>query len=240
MILDVWWRTRIRGRIRRQLRDQALLNAASKDVFTGIYQDNLWGNPESRSGWGSTLGGPNGTQALRAQLPSLIDEFRITSVVDVPCGDLNWLAHLNLDTIDYLGVDIVDDLITTNIQRYASPSRHFKQADLTTWTPPPADLIIVRDLLIHLTNDQAIACLRNVAASGARLLLISNYAKIRRNGDTFAGGLRLHNLMRRPFTEFGIEGAVIRRLPDGDGSRGRQMLLCDISGLHGSQTDLRL
>ncbi|MFG2434644.1 hypothetical protein [Streptomyces sp. NPDC048508] len=99
-------------------------------MFSGIYRGNLWGNPESRSGWGSTLGGPNGTQALRAQLPSLIDEFEIKSIVDVPCGDLNWLSTLNLDTIDYLGVDIVDDLIATNSQHYSSPNRRFKQADL--------------------------------------------------------------------------------------------------------------
>jgi hypothetical protein len=103
---------------------------------------------------------------------------------------MHWISDLDLSGVDYLGVDIVPDVIADNSLRHARPGVRLQRADLTCWTPPPADLIIVRDLLIRLTNDQTIACLRDVAASGARLLLVSNYAGVRRNGDTFTGGLR--------------------------------------------------
>jgi SAM-dependent methyltransferase len=225
------WRHRIRARIRRQLRRRSIFTTEPATVFTGIYQDNLWANPESRSGWGSTLAGPNGTDSIRARLSELIEEFSVTSIVDVPCGDLNWLPETDLRGADYLGVDVVPDLVATNTSRFGSDRMRFECYDLTTWVPPPADLIIVRDLLIHLTNEQVLACLRNVARSGARLLLVSDYAGVRRNGDTFTGGLRLHNLRRPPFTELNFAAATLRAVPDGDGNQGRQMLLCHIAAL---------
>lgn len=229
--MDAWWRYRIRARIRGELQRQSILGAPAADVFSTIYRENIWGNPESRSGWGSTMAGPNGTELIRAALARLLDELAITSIVDVPCGDFNWFQTVNLREAHYLGADIVPELIERNNAQYGSPRVRFQQADLSSWAPPPADLIIVRDLLIHLTNEEARCCLRNVAGSGARTLLISNYAGIRRNGDTFTGGLRMYNLRRPPFTEFDFSAAVIGEIPDGDGSRGRQMLLCDISKL---------
>ncbi|HET7018516.1 MAG TPA: hypothetical protein VFI65_31640 [Streptosporangiaceae bacterium] len=63
---------------------------------------------------------------------------------------------------------------------------------------------------------------------GSQYLLVSNYADVRRNTDTFEDSLRLYNLRRRPFTEFHFNAAVIRELADGDGSRGRQMLLASL------------
>lgn len=229
--MDAWWRNRIRARIRRELRQWLVLGAPAVDVFSAIYRKNIWNNPESRSGWGSTLTGPNGTEKIRAALADLMDELAVTSIVDVPCGDFNWFRTVNLGHRHYLGVDIVPEVIERNNTHYASEHVKFQQADLTDWVPPVADLILVRDLLIHLTNEQALRCLSNVSRSGARYLLVSNYANIRHNGDTFTGGLRMYNLRLRPFAEMGFDTAVIREIADGDGSRGRQMLLCDISKL---------
>lgn len=230
-LVDSWWRLRIRRRIRKELRTRSVLGAPAVDVFSAIYIDNIWGNPESRSGWGSTLSGPNGTDQIRMALSQLMEEFTIMSIVDVPCGDFNWFRTVRLHDTHYLGVDIVPELIERNKIKYASSQVTFKQADLTEWIPPAADLIIVRDLLIHLTNEQARRCLRNVKQSGARHLLVSNYGDIRHNRDTFTGGLRLYNLQRPPFTEFNFRAAAIRALADGDGSRCRQMLFCDVSKL---------
>lgn len=231
--MDSWWRYRIRRRIRNELRKGSVLDKPAVDVFGAIYRDNIWGNPESRSGWGSTLTGSNGTERIREELAQLMSEFRIASIVDVPCGDFNWFRTVDLGRAHYLGVDIVPEIIERNKMKYGSAHIQFEQGDLSAWIPPAADLIIVRDLLIHLTNEQARQCLRNVTRSKAKYLLVSNYDDVRRNGNTFTGGLRLYNLQRAPFTEFDFSAAILRRIVDGDGSRGRQMLLCDISKLAG-------
>jgi hypothetical protein len=220
--------------MRKQLRRRLLSGAPPREVFTAIYNDNIWGNSESRSGWGSTLEGPNGTAFIRKMLINLVSEFSVTSIVDVPCGDFNWFRAIDLAGISYLGADIVPAIIARNNAIYGTLNIRFTEADLITWTPPPSSLIVVRDLLIHLRNEHAIRCLRNVIRSRSRLLLISNYADIRRNGDTFTGGLRMYNLRRPPFAEFDFGAAVVRQFADGDGSRGRQMLLCDIEKLAGA------
>lgn len=215
--------------MRKNLRRRSLFDASAPEIFTAIYQDNLWANPESRSGWGSTLAGANGTGKIARAIEQILEEFDITTIVDVPCGDMNWFPDINLRGASYLGVDIVPDLIARNRTRYGTEEMKFACEDLTARVPPPADLIIVRDLLIHLTNTQAKSCIGNIVASGARYLLISNYSRIRRNTDTFTGGLRLYNLNRPPFVEFGIADSVILTATDGDGNQGRQMLLCDVS-----------
>ncbi len=225
------WQIRTRARVRRDLQHAGVLGAEPESVFAAVYRHNLWGNPESRSGWGSTLTGANGTEAIRTGIEEIIKQLEVSSIVDVPCGDLNWLRSVDLGDAEYLGVDVVPDLIEHNRETYGTDRMRFACEDLTVWVPPAVDLVIVRDLLIHLTNEQALAALANVVASGARLLLVSNYAKVRRNADTFTGGLRLHNLLREPFTRFEFAAAVRRRLPDGDGNQGRQMLLCDIATL---------
>lgn len=232
------WQSRTRARVRRDLRRAGVLGARPGPVFTAVYRDNLWNNPESRSGWGSTLTGANGTERIRTAIEEIITEFEVSSIVDVPCGDLNWLSAVDLGGAEYLGVDVVPELIARNREVHGSDRMRFACEDLTAWVPPPVDLVIVRDLLIHLTNDQALASLANVVASGARLLLVSDYARVRRNADTFTGGLRLHNLLQPPFDRFGFAAAVRRRLPDGDGNQGRQMLLCEIAALTAESSHL--
>ena len=62
-------------------------------VFKQHYQRNTWGCSESLSGEGSTL---DQTAAIRGALPQLIREFRIQSMLDIPCGDFNWMKMLDL------------------------------------------------------------------------------------------------------------------------------------------------
>lgn len=220
------------------LQNRSVLGSSSTEVFAAIYRENLWRNPESRSGWGSTLAGENGTEKIRQGIAQISEQYNISTIVDVPCGDFNWFRAIELRGATYLGVDIVPDLIARNRELFGSDNISFICQDLAEWVPPAADLIIVRDLLIHLTNNQATACLRNIVGSGARLLLVSNYAQVCRNEDTFTGGLRLYNLFRPPFDAFGIENAVKSVLADGDGNQGRQMLLCDVSALAAWSADI--
>src|SRR5215471_3655990 len=59
---------------------------APAEIFTGIYEQNIWKNSESRSGHGSTL---EYTTAVRDALPTIFRDLKITSMVDAPCGDFN-------------------------------------------------------------------------------------------------------------------------------------------------------
>ena len=71
--------------------------------FRVYYKERAWGG-DSASGPGSSL---RRTRNIRQQLPALIGQLQINSILDVPCGDFHWMRHVNLDGISYCGVDIV-------------------------------------------------------------------------------------------------------------------------------------
>lgn len=92
-------------------------------VFSEIFQKNAWASRESVSGTGSEL---NRTYHLRRELPVLLSELKIRSLLDLPCGDFNWMAHVDLGAIHYIGADIIAELIDRNRKLYASPLRASK------------------------------------------------------------------------------------------------------------------
>jgi hypothetical protein len=77
-------------------------------LFTGFYRDNVWKDSESRSGTGSNV---NVTEGLRAALPELLRDLGTTTLLDLPCGDFCWMSRLDLGDINYVGADIVSEMI---------------------------------------------------------------------------------------------------------------------------------
>jgi hypothetical protein len=105
-VLVIWRRRNRRTKIR---------NKSAKDVFTEIYKSNLWGSSESISGTGSVK---EQTESLINELDKLLKDMNISSILDIPCGDFNWMQKVDLSNIDYIGADIVEELIENNIKQY--------------------------------------------------------------------------------------------------------------------------
>ena len=59
-------------------------NTKTSEIFTQIYKSNYWNDSESKSGTGSSL---KSTENIRKELPLLLKEFKINSLLDIPCGD---------------------------------------------------------------------------------------------------------------------------------------------------------
>ena len=91
----------------------------NKEIFTEIYKTNHWRSLESISGSGS-----ESTQAteLIQNLEELLKDLKIKTLLDIPCGDLNWMKKVNLSNIDYVGADIVEELIESNINQFKDKS----------------------------------------------------------------------------------------------------------------------
>lgn len=164
--------------------------------FDLIYQENLWGDAESRSGSGSNLAN---TETIRAQIPGLVEQYGIRSIFDAPCGDFFWFREMNL-SIPYQGGDIVSQLITVNRQRYGGEGREFIEFDLTADVAPKVDLILCRDALVHFSYKDINAALRHMKASGSTYLLTTTFASPERvNNDILTGEWRPLNLQAAPF-----------------------------------------
>jgi hypothetical protein len=180
------WNLSIRPRMRRR---------GMAGVFSDHYTDNGWGNPESRSGEGSTL---QATEAVRAALPKLISDYNIATVLDIPCGDFNWMSRLDLP-VAYIGADIVAEIVAANHRAHGSDSRSFLQLDLAVDDLPPADLILCRDCLVHFSYQHILAALANIRRSRAKFLLTTTHIGVERNKDIVTGEWRGLNLQAAPF-----------------------------------------
>lgn len=178
------------------LHDLTLKFNSRGNIFSRAYAHNAWGSQESGSGIGSELGA---TETLRCYLPDLFKRLAVTKVLDAPCGDWNWMRRVDLNGIDYVGVDVVQDVIAKN-RDYEREGVRFLVADLTQDELPLADLIICRDCWIHLSFRDAAAMLENFRRSGARWLLVSNSPHVQENKNQLTGWMwRFLNLHRPPF-----------------------------------------
>jgi len=123
-------------------------NPSLTRVFSEIYHTNAWQDPESLSGRGSTLAR---TGVIMSHLPLLLQELNAKTLLDAACGDLNWIRYVELHPVEYIGVDIVPDLISRNRQLYENQQRTFALLDITRDRLPNCDVILCRDCLIHLS-----------------------------------------------------------------------------------------
>jgi hypothetical protein len=183
-------------------------------VFVTVFDENHWGDEESASGAGSSLAA---TEAVRAELPSLLRGLGVASLLDAPCGDFNWMQHVDLQGIRYTGADVVPHLVERNAQRFASADRQFIVRDITTEPLPYADAILSRDCLVHLSYAMALAALRNFKNSGAQYLLSTTYTDRSRNWDIVTGSWRPINLQLPPFSFPPPIAAIDERCTEGDG-----------------------
>lgn len=164
-------------------------------MFAEHYRRNGWGVEETRSGIGSTV---HNTQAVRAAIPRLIEEFQIRTMLDIPCGDFNWMKLVDLP-IQYIGADIVEEMVAHNQRHYASKSRSFMKLDLTADPLPMVDLIFCRDCLFHLSYRHIHQALDNIRRSGATFLLTTTNPRLQKNQDIVTGEWRRLNLQIVPF-----------------------------------------
>jgi len=168
--------------------------------FQRIFEENAWGNSESVSGEGSNLAR---TAVVRAKLPGLLARYGVRSLLDAPCGDFYWMKEVDLRgvdyDIDYIGVDIVPEIIARDVELYAGPHRRFLPGDLVDGTLPAADLILCRDCLVHLPYAETRRALETFRRSGATWLLTTTFTGPRENRDIALGDWRAINLERPPY-----------------------------------------
>lgn len=163
--------------------------------FAAIHAGNMWGAESSVSGLGSEL---DATVTLVSELPPLLHELHVTSLLDAPCGDAGWMAGLDLGGIRYTGIDIVAALVAENTKRHCTLGT-FLVGDIIRDPLPRADAILCRDCFVHLGFANIIAAVANFRRSGARWLIATTFPMLARNSDCADGDWRALNLEKAPF-----------------------------------------
>lgn len=165
-------------------------------VFTREYKQGGWGCGESVSGRGSTLAE---TVAIRAALPALFKQFGIRSLLDVPCGDFNWMKEVAPSLDQYIGADVVRELVDEANRRFAGASVRFVHLDALKDRLPEVDCILCRDMLVHFPFREILQTLSNFKSSGSRFLLATTFPETEMNKDICVADWRMINLERPPF-----------------------------------------
>ncbi len=129
------------------MRKYWMLSGRPETVFRRIARTRFWNSDETVSGVGSTLAA---TGAVRRELPAIIAEHGITSLLDAGCGDCNWITALIPPLPRYIGVDIVPEIVSDLRRRYDRPGIEFLGGDVTAMPLPQVDLVLARDCLVHL------------------------------------------------------------------------------------------
>jgi len=173
-----------------------MVPSRTEKIFTRIYVRNAWGEQESRSGPGS---GKTRTGRLRSELSKLIRDLGVRSILDLPCGDFNWMSCVDLSSVQYMGGDIVTPLIANNDSLYAQPGRKFERIDMLHDPLPKVDLILCRDGLVHLSFLDIGRALDAMKKSGSVYLLATTFTEHMRNRDIPTGAWRRLNLSIAPF-----------------------------------------
>lgn len=167
-----------------------------KEIFTRIYQHNGWGNSETTSGSGSSI---FNTVAIRRELPFVIKELGVRSMIDVPCGDHHWMREVTLDIDEYIGADIVPELVERNSRTSGSERKRFCHLDVTRDALPRVDLIFCRDCFVHFSFADIRRSLQTMRQSRSIYLMTTTFTGIEENYDIDTGDWRPLNLQRRLF-----------------------------------------
>jgi len=131
-------------------------------------------------------------------LPQLWSRLGIRSLLDIPCGDFEWMRHIVPGLERYIGADLVPALVEQNRARYGTMGE-FVQRDLLKDVLPEVDAVFCRDCLVHLSNREILVALRNIARTKATYLLTTTFPELPENRDTVTPYWRALNLEVAPY-----------------------------------------
>ena len=139
-----------------------------EEVFNEIYERGVWSpTPEDgkfHSGPGSMPAASHGYEDFVAGYVNARPE--ITTIVDIGCGDFQ-VSQRILQRLDqpvrYFGCDVASKVVADNTARHAVPGKvDFLHANVAKDTLPPGDIVTIREVLQHLSNETIHAALNNL------------------------------------------------------------------------------
>jgi SAM-dependent methyltransferase len=166
---------RLRKRLieRRWLSDYSDLPTA--DVFQRIYEKGAWGSAD-QAGQRFYSGSGSHDQAIVDTYVKAVRGYlaRMSvkpNVVDLGCGDFHIGKLLRDACGDYIACDVVASLIEFNRERFRALNVDFRALDLTRDELPPGDLVFIRQVLQHLSNDKIAAVVPKLPKRYKHLIL---------------------------------------------------------------------
>lgn len=148
-----------------------------KKVFENIYHKKIWYHG---SGSGSLV---SNTKEFRSFLTKYLKKHDIKSMIDIGCGDWQFMRLLDFSGMKYLGIDVVPHLIRENTRKYGKKNIAFRSGDATKMKLPKADLVLLKDVLQHWSIAEIKRFVKKLSRYPHVLLLNSAGGEKKMDGD---------------------------------------------------------
>ncbi len=143
------------GRRKAERLDAKFAPMDHKAVFSNIYGLGVWGK---KSGQDYYSGPGSHDQSLVAPYVESVKAFFAQlgykpSVVDLGCGDFNVGRQIRNYCRNYIACDVVPELVAHNAAKFKALNVEFLNVDMIEDILPKADVIFIREVLQHFSNE---------------------------------------------------------------------------------------
>lgn len=205
-------------------------NLSTQQIFSKVYQTGAWGKSPDPSELFFSGNGSHDKEitsvyisAVQSLLGKLDDK---PNVVDLGCGDFYVGSQVRGLCSNYIACDVVPELIRFNKERHGHLRVDFRVLDLVEDELPPGDIVFVRQVFQHLSNDQILKALPKIKA-GYRMLVLSEHvpseADFQPNLDIPAGpDIRVSinsglDIVKPPFDFVAVNAELLCEVPEHGG-----------------------
>jgi len=126
---------------------------SNQQVFDEIYLKRGWRGPgEISSGLGSL---PSNSRQYEDHVVKYVLDNEISSIVDVGCGDFQVSQRILTrlpETVRYTGLDVSQVAIDHNQRKFSNNRIAFMCLDAASSSLPEGELVLVREVLQHISN----------------------------------------------------------------------------------------
>jgi hypothetical protein len=192
-------------------------------IFSKIYKDGVWGKGEDRYFSGSGSHDAAIVGAYVAAVGAWCAGFpRKLNAVDLGCGDFSVGARLRPFFGAYTACDVVPDLIARNARKFAGLDVDFRVADLSRDALPEGEVVLIRQVLQHLSNDLILRALPAIARGYSHLILTEHIPAT----DDFAPNL---DKLSGPNIRLGLGSGIVLTKPPFDLKPVEETVLCEVA-----------
>ena len=215
----------LRRRYMEKRYERSLRNLPTDQIFSRLYHDGFWGkssDPDQKFFSGTGSHDPTIVNAYVSAIEGFLGSLsEKPDVVDLGCGDFAVGKRIRSLCRNYTGCDIVPSLIAWNAEQHKAMNVDFRVLDITKDTLPPGDVVFIRQVLQHLSNDQIISVLPKLASTYRYLVVTEHLPGI----DNF-----VPNLDKQPGPSIRLEfnSGVVLTKPPFDLRPLEERILCEV------------
>ena len=171
-------------KMRKKLILHKLKDRDNKIIFTSTYQNYRWGRKNGEFNYYSGDGSHDlriisgYVEKISIFLKSLNDK---TTVIDIGCGDFNIGSRICAYVDLYIACDVVDKVINFNESKFNFPNVKFQVLDASKDQLPNGNVVILRQVLQHLSNSDIQSIIFKISHGGFKYLILTDHQPLSKN-----------------------------------------------------------